>query len=339
MLLQQTGFFRFMDLPPEIRTMIYTYLFKGDSELWINTYKPVNQLRRPQLRRTRVEYIANPKGGSMAKGVKDTSLPDGLTLLRVSRHMLREAASVLYGNNHFHVHGLSDLKIFLDTIGTMRHYLRYLHIGKNGWWRSKARTAFHPLKDVAELRILSFDHGDVDVDTSVTGYWTSRYTTSPAGLVYQLSPLLASLKKLHAAKGNASAVLELIKIDWDKCGRCKEAASQFAVDDKCIGSAASVWTNNGCKVKCKDAAEHCKEVENTIRTKVAELLDIKLEKNKKGEQQKNKKKQGGREVVKLKRTQVIEATPGSSSSRTSAPNSPTIMATGINLAFESDYSD
>ena len=94
MLQPQTGFFPFMDLPAEIRTMIYACLFQSDGLLRITTRKRVNHPRRP----VPVRQDRNTRQKTTARVGK--ILPEGLNLLRTSKRMLQEAAPVLYGDNH-----------------------------------------------------------------------------------------------------------------------------------------------------------------------------------------------------------------------------------------------
>lgn len=269
MLQPQSGFFRFMEFPPEIRTMVYACLFESDDQMRIITRKRVNQPRRP-LPATKV---VKRKGNRVT--VEDTTriLPTGLHLLRTSKQILREAAPVLYGDNKFSFDDLADMKVFLDTIGSMRPYLRSLQVDHNGYWRSKARSTFALIKDATNLRSLTLYHADV---CSTSASWYARYYTSPERLAGVMYYALSNLRKAHKATESNISILDIVKVNWSRCGKCEEVKPAFAPDDKCLtNNDGPFWgRNDSCKIKCKDAAEHCKKVEKQIRKAIAKMFNI-----------------------------------------------------------------
>jgi hypothetical protein len=268
MLQPQSGFFRFMDFPPEIRAMVYASLFESDGPIRITTRKRVNQPRRP-VPTTRVR--TRLRNGWTMKDVA-AFLPVGLQLLRTNKQILHEAAPVLYGDNKLQFDDLGDMKIFLDTIGSMKLYLRHLQVKESGYWRTKARSTFSLLKDVTELRTLSFFHSDV---CSSSASWYSRYYTTPERLAGVMHSALYNLNKLHKSNDSTVSVLDLVKVHWVRCDKCEEVKPNFAEDIDChTQGTRAFWNNGDCKVKCKDAAEHCKQVEERIRKAIAQTLNI-----------------------------------------------------------------
>jgi hypothetical protein len=268
MLQPQTGFFRFMDFPPEIRNIIYASMLEADGPIQVATRKRVNEPRTPWLAAT---YPDGEKRVEIRDGCK---LPTSLNILRTSKQILKEAAPVLYGNNSFRFHELGDLRIFLDRIGSMRPYVRHLYINSHGWYRSKAKNAFRLLKDATQLRTLTFNHSDVCAQGI---HYYLRYITTPERLVDSLYTPFRALQKAHTESGSTINVLDILNLYWKRCVQCEAAKPDFATEGECKGAPCRYpWMDNACKVKCKDAEKHCEEVQKKIRGLVARDMGVKI---------------------------------------------------------------
>lgn len=265
MLEPTAGGFRLMDLPPEIRNLIYSFMVEADDcKVRITTSKKVHEPRRPAL-----------GGGKWDAGSKRRVAPSALysTILRTSKQVLREAAPILYGTNHFSFNGFGTLQIFLDRIGSMRKYLRFIRMDTSGFQRSKVRTSLNMLKDATDLRMLSFDHENLCLDK--VPYYFHKVTLTT--FTYFVRPFLKALHRARLGSNNEMSVLDVIKIEWERCIKCKESAPDFPVDVECrrTNTRPSFWANNECHVVCKDLEAHCKEVEQKCRKAFAKELNIK----------------------------------------------------------------
>lgn len=273
MLQPQTGFFRFMDFPAEIRNLVYSFLFEADDGIKVVTAKRVNEPRRPvpsregngSQRYWQRQRKPNPDA-------EDKSLPTNIKLLLTNKQILSEAAPILYGNNHFRFIDLADLKIFLERIGSMRKYLCHIHIDQNSYWYSKGRVTLSLLASATDLRSLHIDHGDICSNDNVNR-WGARYYTSPNKLAYLLSHPLRTVRTANESKGSPRDVLSILKIDYTKCAKCRESPHEFS--EECIGLTGSAYSYEDCKVKCKDGVEHCKKIEEKFRARMVEFFGFK----------------------------------------------------------------
>lgn len=254
-----------MDFPAEIRNMIYECVLEFDGPVQMGTRKRVNEPKRPVPIGT---FSNDGEFKSFRKGNDPQAAP---VILRVSKQILQEAAPVLYGNNILRFYDLGDMRTFLERIEGMRPYIRHLHVNKDGWYRSRARNCFKNLKDVTSLRTLAFSHGDVCSDTD---YPYNRFSTTPDRLVDALYGAFRLLLKAHQESESPINIADIIKIHWKKCIRCEAATTEFAADADCLGLPKRFYSSS-CKVKCKEADEHCKAIESKIRKRVATSFGLK----------------------------------------------------------------
>jgi hypothetical protein len=188
--------------------------------------------------------------------------------------MLKEAAPVLYGDNHFQLDDFADMKIFLEVIGSMRPYLHHIHVDSNGYWYFKARSTLNLLRDVKDLRTLTFDHADIC--ESLRSVWSSRYFTTPTRLAGLLFPAFRAINKAQHESGSSINVLDIVKIKWFRCTKCYDLDPAFANDDDCVAPQFTLSSGRSdCKIKCKDLAAHSAGVEAKVRKELARYLDIK----------------------------------------------------------------
>lgn len=258
-MLEPTTGFRFMAFPPEIRNLVYSFLMQYDAPVKMSTSKKVNEPRRPVML-SRVWNIST-------KDWKEQPTTQ-LTVLRSSKQLLREAATFIYGN-HFEFRGLGELKIFLDRIGSMRSYLRHIHIGRSGYQRSKARTTFAALRDATDLRRFAFDHSTICQDDVPRYHYIPE--VSIGEFLSDSHPMFLSLKKAHERSRGTVSLLDMVKIEWESCHVCAQSAPGFPEKD----SDCQNRSNIRCAVICKDSAEHCQQVEAKVRAALAKYLGIK----------------------------------------------------------------
>ncbi len=271
MLQPSSGGFRFPDLPAEIRNMIFSYLLEEEKPIVMATAKRVNHPRRP----VRIDWNSrNERNAGLDWDTKAgewrNKPPSALSLLRANKQIFEEAASIVYGN-HFKFLKFACLKIFLESIGDMRRFLRHITIGRTGYNRNQATPIFKNLKESVNLRTLTFGHEDVCRDS--WSYGTS--TTTTESFVRQIMPVLESIRKNHPK--DELNILDIIKINWTNCTDCDTRPD--AMTAVCRRSVTSAyWGGMGdgrCHVICKDVVEHCKEIEKKIRRLLARKMSIK----------------------------------------------------------------
>ncbi|KAK3722034.1 hypothetical protein LTR37_002850 [Vermiconidia calcicola] len=262
--------FRILDLPPEIRTMIYAFLLGDKKTITMTSVKPVYDSRRA-VQQGYDDHKRHPGLDWDRKTAKWIGQkPSPAALLRVSQQFLHQTAPVLYGNNSFYAFDFSSLLLFLESIGSMRQYLRHLLVGNQGYMVSKVRPVLNKLKDAADLRSFSLDHTNVCGES----YRSYTGTVSPDRFVRDATPMLKAINKSQKDSDSGFTVLDIVTLSSKLCPLCDPHGQSYQADaDKCFDD--NRWS--GCQVKCKDLAEHCQEVEAKLRKLVAKTVGMKEE--------------------------------------------------------------
>ncbi|KAK0883848.1 hypothetical protein LTR87_002326 [Friedmanniomyces endolithicus] len=150
-----TQTFRFLDLPPEIRTMVYGMMLKGTTAtVIVSTYKPNHRPRRPcgvtfRDKLQHGEYDWDPVTCNWLGMERSFT-----SLFRVNKLILAEAASVFYSNT-FDFESTKAMHLFLETIGSMRPYLRSLRLtGVHAYDDRVRRAIFGLLESAKDLRTI-----------------------------------------------------------------------------------------------------------------------------------------------------------------------------------------
>lgn len=251
--------------------MIYDLSLEEAEAIDITTYKMPSEPRRPCRESFRVRYIRANRGKSTKwENFKAASAGQPLSevsiLLGLSRQVRNEAAPTMYGANTFTFDTLADMKLFLESIGDMRRYIRYVMLFNNGYTSTHARSTFHLLQDATDLRSFIIDHGNIcSAVPKVRG--TAYHRVTPVQLVNDCKNLLILLHKAHAARGSPLGVLDVISIH-DKeqreyqCYFCKLLQPMFC-------QRAHV-----CGVTSAEARKHCDKLIADVRTLVAKAVGI-----------------------------------------------------------------
>ncbi|KAF1348935.1 hypothetical protein BDV97DRAFT_194971 [Delphinella strobiligena] len=235
--------FPFMELPPELRNMIYTFLLAPKGyDISLRGKKAGNFQARFQARAT-PQARARP------------SLTQGLAMLSVSKEIHEEAASVFYGCNRFVAYGFPALMSFLVH---NRPHLRDVKVEqvepKYSYSHRKMEAsilaASVQLAKSQDLTHLEFDLSDVTntLDTKEVGNRTS------AGLV----PIM----KMLAERGeDVSKILNVITLSEDDS--CKPSHAYLA---------HSLPLTKGCRY-CTARKRRFEELQALLEENVKAFLD------------------------------------------------------------------
>lgn len=270
MLEPKTGGFPFMDLPAELRTLIYSFVVEAEGTIKVSTAKEPTQMRRPVRSastrlRTQRHYLWNRTRRTQIDGNQGVT-----TLLSLSKQIFKEAAPVLYSDNQFSFEDSRDLNVWLDTIGSMRSFVRHIHLGEGGWHTNIARSVITKLKDATDLRSFSIYHANMCA-TNNERWITWRTSIELFGCHFS-----GVLRRLKENGRSAADLLDVVKVKWTRCRKCNLLAPEFPeAYDYCEGSSAIHYWRPPCQTKCKGAAEHCLEVEARLRKVLARELWIK----------------------------------------------------------------
>ena len=177
---------------------------------------------------------------------------------------------MLYGNNHFSFYDFSGLKTFLETIGSMRQHLRFIHT-ENEVYRRRHSCLVGSLGDAVGLRSFSIDHR-LACHPPEGAYYRWNHTLS--GFVSTMSPVMRALKE--NAEGGEEGILDIITVTFTRCSACEKTAPDFPATDSACSNHGGFggFSSHRCKVVCKKLQQHCDKIQADIRKRIATQLQI-----------------------------------------------------------------
>ncbi|KAK5713875.1 hypothetical protein LTR17_017374 [Elasticomyces elasticus] len=278
-----TDYFRFMDLAPELRKMVYgfmllertlkrkTYASKKSSNsspkvaveemlrIDIGAYKAASRDRRPVRARFNWHHKSAKRAGKAwdnDRGKVIGQEPSALALLRVSKQLLQESAPIIYGEHMFYFPDMGVMECFLRTIGGMRHFLKHLDVA--GYMSTKCRPAFKLLNDAKNLRTITVSHDAVCDRKRSSG-------DQPIGtkFISEILPMLKGQHELHVNGDREATTMNIATLP--------EARACYT----CRFDSASPCRESDCGIPCAELEKHITELIITFNTLVAEAVGLK----------------------------------------------------------------
>lgn len=231
--MQRTGHFRFLDLPVEIRLMVFDYLVTADTPVKLK----VTNFYRPG--RHGIDAYCN------SSQVQD-KISHAIRLLLVNRQTDDEVSPIIYRSNTFDL-SVRALRLLLDCNPRAANWIGRLSvslyaIAKNGdryhdlsqhYAKRTLRYTIKQLQRLSAVRAIRLDHKLV--------YHTGKYR-DPVDLVNLCVPMLNRVYRQRQEQGNRAEMHEVLDFHHEGCHRnpreCvdfskrvkREVAERFLVD-------------------------------------------------------------------------------------------------------------
>ncbi|KAK4955851.1 hypothetical protein LTR10_006790 [Elasticomyces elasticus] len=267
-----TDYFRFMDLSPELRKMVYGFvLLEQANKIFIDVYKAKARARRPV--KSGFSWDDKRAKGYGFKWDKDQGKVmgrpwSGLSLLRVSKQLLAEAAPVIYGQHVFSFRDMSVMECFLSTIGEMRHFLKDIELDCFCYIVTKFRPAFKLLTNAKSLRTIRMPHNFLCPRTRAHG----DKTISMESFVEETTAMLTCQHNLRKTREDNSTIFDLFTgLEPDPCYTCNGRAGapgfEHVAGRPCDGRTA-------CMLPCSALVKHGEEFYASLHAAIARVVGI-----------------------------------------------------------------
>lgn len=219
LVLVPAGSFRLLDLPAEIRQMIYEYLLTRENPIKLKRY--IGRIVQQSFTHGTVKT-----DGWDAELRKWKSRECHLhAIMGVNKEIQQEAAEVLYSTNRFVFQDPQTLSLLSKLAGEGTHHLRHIELAASrGDTSGHLAAALNVLKECASLRTLSLPHATIctSVDTTHPAYPRRPSENIAAkALVDACIPLLFNLQKTRHQRQIAGNVLDVISSIRCNCHWCK----------------------------------------------------------------------------------------------------------------------
>ncbi|KAK4497146.1 hypothetical protein PRZ48_011596 [Zasmidium cellare] len=181
----------FLDIPPELRCIIYSLLLDADCDL---------------------EVFSAPQYGKTSQPIKLEMACRGQlspSILRVNKEIHKEAAPILYGGNVFRSEYGGQLTAFVQRIGDSAQHLRNIGYKKHEF-KKDLRALLKALKPANQLSFLS-----LPIELLAQERYLATY--SPRSLADQLAPFLRALQRQQRKETDKKArdLTEVVHLNID----------------------------------------------------------------------------------------------------------------------------
>lgn len=249
-----TKYFQFLELPLDIRRMIYDELLLDPGPIDITTYKPKGAPRHAvsyQLAFRRDLGFWNPETRKFQHGTTNN-----IGVMQVNRQIRQEASTAMYGGNTFRFDKFNTCQLFLSRLGDIRVHIRHIAFFAHAYQKTKARGMFLQLKDVNGLRTINISYREFD-DLFAGGphLWSVKQLAADCKI------MMTALHKFRQGRSNLPSVLELIKVTWSICTGCAKAKKREGE------------SNVACP-ECTTIREAGKATQKRVRTAIAATMGI-----------------------------------------------------------------
>lgn len=249
-----TVHFRFMDLPPELRSMIWHLCYPVvDFNMSVRTFA-AKQERKDAAPGLRVRSCESDPVGKSVKFQVDIQLPTcRLTPLLVNKEMSHDAAAVLYARMRFVCSQQTLPASFLQSLGSMRKYVTTLRLDHP---TVRGLQDIAPWVHLTALRRIEFLH-----DIICKNREESAGARSPGEVAEKFATLVLPLAK-SLLNSRSQDLVYVSNPDVSKCEDCQTGTSETR---RCL--------KRPCQTACSDMAQHCKDLQSRIRGLLDEMLN------------------------------------------------------------------
>ncbi|EMC96609.1 hypothetical protein BAUCODRAFT_482606 [Baudoinia panamericana UAMH 10762] len=256
-----TDYFTFTKLPAELRLVIYELLLlEPEGTIKLSTVKPRGLDRRSCWESIQMAHPGMQWNKATGKWIGQSST--NMSILRVSKQLLAEAAPIFYGKHTFSAGTMSTLAHFLRTAGDMRQYIKHISLGASAYtatWARKLRSLLQPAHNLE-----SFTVPHSLICTEKLKGWYLRHCLPPSYLAALCAPMLKASATAHNGDVDPLDVQGILRL---------------TVPSKCYHCRTGHKGGNGCgelicNIECKDRDEHHQDLVKKLRSAVARCLGL-----------------------------------------------------------------
>lgn len=253
--------FRFMDLPAELRQMVYEVMLEEDGPIKLSSHKPVHQAKRVVGESFRLRDSHKDLKWDNTTGKWFGKKPSYHSVLRVNKQVHEEAVPVAYGSNRFGVADMAVLKIFLNAIGDMCKHVKHLEIYDTSYTVTRSNSCFRALRGAVALRSITFQHQAL---CSKRYGWMMETMTMLPRIASDSCTMLRALREAQEDDEGATNVLDIVKVKpkGELCHRCEQQQPEACTK------------NYNCATHCNELEGHNTKVAAELRRCIAKDLGI-----------------------------------------------------------------
>ncbi|KAI5368300.1 hypothetical protein Slin14017_G033360 [Septoria linicola] len=219
LILVPAGNFRLLDLPIEIRQMIYGYLLTREEPIKLKRY--VGRL----VQQSFTQGTTKSDGWNVELRKWRSREQHLLAITGVNKEIHQEAAEVLYSTNRFVFQDPQTLSLLSKLARGGTHHFRHIELSSSrGDSSGHLAAAINVLKDCASLRSVRLPHASVCYNFDPASNFRSRRSAdsiSAKTLVDACLPLLFNLQKARHQRQIMGNVVDILSNATCDCAWCK----------------------------------------------------------------------------------------------------------------------